>query len=32
MFGQMLSGLGRLHDLGILHRDVKVNRNLYIEC
>lgn len=24
MFGEMLSGLAKLHDLGILHRDVKV--------
>lgn len=27
MFGQMLSGLSALHELGILHRDVKVPIN-----
>ncbi len=27
MFAQMLAGLARLHDLGILHRDVKVILN-----
>lgn len=28
LFGQMLCGLARLHDLGILHRDVKVSMPL----
>lgn len=30
MFGQMLAGLGKLHDLGILHRDVKVKIKINI--
>lgn len=26
MFGQMLTGVNKLHELGILHRDIKVSK------